>query len=159
MNISPPWYRQFWPWFLMLPPAAAVIGGFITLWIAVEHADTLLPDRFSRVGIALQPDAIPGPTSATLSFRLDSERLYLRVSGETANTPLTLRWLHPTLPDRDQISILQPFAPGEYEARLPNGLREPRVLRLESQAGWVLEGRWRPGTDATRLVPLVSREG
>ena len=24
---SRPWYRQLWPWLLMLPPAAAVIGG------------------------------------------------------------------------------------------------------------------------------------
>jgi len=36
MNTTParPWYRQLWPWLLMLPPAAAVIGGGFTLYLA-----------------------------------------------------------------------------------------------------------------------------
>lgn len=159
MNVTLPWYRQFWPWFLMLPPAAAMIGGFVTLWIAMNHADSVLPDRLSRVGVAFQPDYLPGATRATLAVHTETGRVHLHVEGEVASTPLTLRWLHPTLPELDRISILQPMAPGEYEARLPDGLNEMRSLRLESQAGWVLEGRWQPQAQAIRLFPLVSREG
>jgi hypothetical protein len=51
------------------------------------------------------------------------------------------------------------MAPGEYEARPPEALDEVRLLRLESAAGWVLEGRWQPHAPETRLFPLVSREG
>ena len=29
-----PWYRHLWPWLAMLPPAAAVIGGLTTVWLA-----------------------------------------------------------------------------------------------------------------------------
>jgi hypothetical protein len=159
MNVSLPWYRQFWPWFLMLPPAVAMIGGFITLWIAMEHADSVLPDRLSRVGVAFQPDYLPGASGATLAFHAETGRIHLRVEGEGASTPLTLRWLHPTLPELDRISVLQPMAPGEYEARLPEGLNEARLLRLESQAGWALEGRWQPQMQDTPLFPLISRGG
>ena len=29
-----PWYRHLWPWLLMLPPLASVIGGIVTLILA-----------------------------------------------------------------------------------------------------------------------------
>jgi hypothetical protein len=41
----PPWYRQFWPWFLILIPSLAVIGGFVTLWLALSHPETLVVDE------------------------------------------------------------------------------------------------------------------
>jgi len=37
-----PWYRQFWPWFIIAIPASAVIGGFVTLWLALTHPDHLV---------------------------------------------------------------------------------------------------------------------
>jgi len=159
MNTSLPWYRQFWPWFLMLPPAVALMGGLATLWLAVEHADSVVPDRLSRVGVAVQPDYVAGATAADLTTNPATGRVHLRVEDETASMPLSLRWLHPTLPERDRITVLQPMGAGEYEARLPDGLNEARALRLESAAGWVLEGRWVPGSAGTRLFPLVSRAG
>ena len=30
-----PWYRHLWPWLLIVPPAAAVIGGFLGLIAAI----------------------------------------------------------------------------------------------------------------------------
>ena len=32
-----PWYKQFWPWFIIALPASAVIASFITLWLAVSN--------------------------------------------------------------------------------------------------------------------------
>ena len=40
-----PWYRQFWPWFIIALPACAVIAGFITLWLAVSRPDYLVVDE------------------------------------------------------------------------------------------------------------------
>ena len=37
-----PWYRQFWPWFLIALPLTAVIGGLVTIVIAVRTSDTLV---------------------------------------------------------------------------------------------------------------------
>ncbi len=39
-----PWYRQFWPWFIISIPATAVIGGFIMLFIAIRHPDPVIID-------------------------------------------------------------------------------------------------------------------
>lgn len=37
-----PWYRQFWPWFIIALPATVVVASFITLWIAVSNPDYLV---------------------------------------------------------------------------------------------------------------------
>jgi hypothetical protein len=37
-----PWYRQFWPWFIIALPASAVIGSFVSLWLAVSNPDQLV---------------------------------------------------------------------------------------------------------------------
>jgi hypothetical protein len=37
-----PWYRQFWPWFIIALPAAAVLASFVSLWLAVSHPDHLV---------------------------------------------------------------------------------------------------------------------
>jgi hypothetical protein len=52
-NSARPWYRQPWPWLLMIPPAAAVIGGFITLYLAVTRPDALVRDDCHRDGVTM----------------------------------------------------------------------------------------------------------
>jgi len=37
-----PWYKQFWPWFIIALPTAAVIASFVSLWLAVSHPDQLI---------------------------------------------------------------------------------------------------------------------
>ena len=50
---SKPWYRHFWPWFLMALPAAVVVAGLSTAYIAHEHADDLVVDEYwRRKGVA-----------------------------------------------------------------------------------------------------------
>jgi hypothetical protein len=46
-----PWYRQFWPWFIIALPASAVIASFISLWLAVSNPDQLVvtDDEYRRL--------------------------------------------------------------------------------------------------------------
>jgi hypothetical protein len=37
-----PWYRQFWPWFIIALPATVVVASFFTLWIAISNPDHLV---------------------------------------------------------------------------------------------------------------------
>ncbi len=48
-----PWYRQLWPWLLIVPPAAAVIGGSITLYLAVTRPDTLVRKDCIKDGVTM----------------------------------------------------------------------------------------------------------
>jgi hypothetical protein len=51
--IERPWYRQFWPWLLIVPPAAAVIGGGLTLYLAVTRPDTLVRKDCFKDGVTM----------------------------------------------------------------------------------------------------------
>jgi hypothetical protein len=55
MSTSPdrPWYRQYWPWLLMIPPAGAVIGGLLTLYLAVTRPDALVRKDCVRDGVTM----------------------------------------------------------------------------------------------------------
>ncbi len=51
---SKPWFRQLWPWLLIIPPAAAVIGGGITLYLAVTRPDTLVRQDCVQDGVTMK---------------------------------------------------------------------------------------------------------
>lgn len=40
-----PWYKQFWPWFIIALPASVVIASFFTLWLAISNPDHLVVDE------------------------------------------------------------------------------------------------------------------
>jgi hypothetical protein len=40
-----PWYKQFWPWFIIALPASVVIASFYTLWLALSNPDHLVVDE------------------------------------------------------------------------------------------------------------------
>jgi hypothetical protein len=51
--LEKPWYKQFWPWFLIALPTAAVIASFITLNIAFKHADVPVQGDYVQHGLTV----------------------------------------------------------------------------------------------------------
>jgi uncharacterized protein len=49
-----PWYRQLWPWLLILPPAAAVVGGALTYYLAVTRPDALVRQDCVQDGVTMK---------------------------------------------------------------------------------------------------------
>ena len=45
-----PWYAQAWPWMLIVPPAGAVIGCAITIYLAITRPDVLVQPDCHREG-------------------------------------------------------------------------------------------------------------
>jgi hypothetical protein len=48
-----PWYREPWPWILMSGPAAVVVAGVATTWIAFATADSLVTEDYYRRGVTI----------------------------------------------------------------------------------------------------------
>ena len=48
-----PWYRQFWPWFIIALPLTAVIASITTLIIAAHDPDGLVADDYYKQGLAI----------------------------------------------------------------------------------------------------------
>jgi hypothetical protein len=42
MSTALPWYRHFWPWFVIAMLASAVTGSFVSLYLALHTPDVVL---------------------------------------------------------------------------------------------------------------------
>ena len=48
-----PWYKQLWPWLIMAPPFASVIGGIALAWVAIATNDGLVTPDYYRQGMEI----------------------------------------------------------------------------------------------------------
>lgn len=44
-----PWYREVWPWLLMLPPAFSVAGGVTMIYLANSTPSALVVEDYARI--------------------------------------------------------------------------------------------------------------
>ena len=113
----PPWYRQIWPWLLMLGPGIVVIAGFITLWLAITSFDGLVADDYYKKGLGVNQD---------LSRR------------ERADFITSLHTPACTLPEADHAML---FSAADLALRVSNpGGHEFRLETSPMEGGRYLEG-------------------
>ena len=136
-----PWYRQFWPWFLIALPGSVVIAAIATLVIALRHADDLVVDDYYRSGLAINERLAREQRARELglaaSLQVYGDLLQLRLSG--AGGPLRLQLSHPLEADRDFALRLESRAPGLYVARMPRAVAPNWHWTLDSGE----DGDWR----------------
>jgi uncharacterized protein len=123
-----PWYRQFWPWFLMALPASAVVASLVTVFIAVTHQDNLVVDDYYKQGLAINQSLQQQQTAKLLG--LSANAIYDQVSDKitliiSANSPiddpiLKLTLAHATLAVRDQVIFVKRESANKYVAKLKN---------------------------------------
>jgi len=158
-----PWYRQFWPWFIMAFPASAVVAGIATVIIAVKNPDGLVDDDYYKAGLAINKVLARSEQAARLGLRAqvqwqpDDASLTVALHGQgTWPDRLRLRLVHPTRAGFDEEVPLLRQADGRYRGLLTR--RPPPGnwhLRLEPlDAAWRLSGRARlPEATAWQLAP------
>ena len=117
-----PWYREPWPWILMAGPAAVVVAGAATIWIAVGSADGLVADDYYKRGLAINQMLAREENARRLGVRAHAVaregRLRVALAG-AAPEALFVQLAHATRAGHDQRLRLAPAAPGVYEAELP----------------------------------------
>jgi hypothetical protein len=156
-----PWYRHRWFWLVAAPPIAAVVGGLLTVWIAVRNADSLVVDDYARIGHTFELDqsrdrrARALGVSATLHLDRATGAFELAVRGVPPGE-LQIVLLHPVSASRDR--RLTVTADGNVDAGdhyagsfgpLDGARREVEIA--SAQQGWRLRGVLRPGGSELRL--------
>ena len=141
-----PWYRQFWPWFLIMLPASVVVAGLSTLYIANRHADDLVVDDYYKTGLAINRQlekkqrAEDQGISARLQF--SNTAVTVHTAGPVDAAKLQLFMSHPLEADRDFAVPLMRISPGLYSGILQQSVA-PRwhwTLQLDQPDGWRLDG-------------------
>jgi hypothetical protein len=156
-----PWYRQFWPWFLIALPGAAVIGGMATLVIAVADPDGLVVSDYYREGLAInqsfarQRAAEQLGLTGELALDADTGMAHLRLTNSARLDEVSLRLVHPTRAYKD----LQASLYRDLSGRLSGPIGRPgegrwRVVVEPPDKAWRLTGavEW-PGAAFIRLSP------
>jgi len=162
---STPWYREPWPWLLMVAPAAAVIGGLITAWLAITHADPLVADNYYKEGLAInqvldrEREAQRAGYRAQVLFSDDGTQVRVHLAGGTRlPASLHLRLVHPTRAQHDAEVVLTSTQAGWYEGSTRLQPAPRWTLQLEDeQRDWRLSGEWRPAEGADAVLESRTR--
>jgi len=143
-----PWYQQAWPWFLISLPASAVIGGIITLMLAVNSPNALVVDDYYKEGLAINQEKHRLASADTMGMtgllRSDGKQLTLSLTSQPAVTEqaLTLNIIHSTRAELDRELTLQRLPDGRYAADLPMLPPGNWYLRLQpGDASWQIRSR------------------
>ena len=134
-------------WLLILFPSMAVIGGMITIYLAVTTSDGLVVDDYYKRGkainlvLARDEAAVRYRLTATLALDLqeNSVQLVLQSNSNIQPTELRLSVLHPTQAGYDQLIRLTPIAAGVYRGGLARLTQGHWYLQLEAD-DWRLSG-------------------
>ena len=119
-----PWYRELWPWLIISGPAAVLVAGAVTTWIAFDSADGLVAEDYYKQGLGI---------NRQLAREDAAQRL--GISGEIKLEQGTLK------------VVLHGAAPEAIFVHLAHATRAGHDLRLRLVA--VEEGRY-----AAAMTPL-----
>lgn len=150
-SVEPPWYRQFWPWFLIGLPACVVVASLWTMVIAHSGADDLVVDEYYKDGLAINRELAKRERAEaagiSASLHLQGDELLVQTRGPVAAGRLRLFLSHPIEADRDFSVELIQASPGRYRARLPQAPAAGWHWVLESgtEPPWRLDGSFGPG--------------
>jgi len=128
-----PWYKQFWPWFLIFLPLTAVVAGITTFIIAQNNQPELVSSNSYKEGLAINinkklqsnakkigitDEVFVGPTTFTLHLTgLKSQLAYIQ-----------LKLRHSTISQHDKTLKLIRISDGVFQA--------PFILPIEGK--WYL---------------------
>ncbi len=145
-----PWYREPWPWLLMAGPAAVVLAGAVTVWLAIATDDGLVVDDYYKRGLAINQTlqrndaAIHARYRATLSVDPGAGRFVIVLTagnGIVLPEALRLRLIHPTRSGHDRMLMLR-GREGRFEGALaPLEPGRWNVLIEDEKGTWRIGGR------------------
>ncbi|MEO1204590.1 MAG: FixH family protein, partial [Pseudomonadota bacterium] len=117
-----PWYRQFWPWFIIALPATAVVASLYTVSLAYRTTDSLVIDAEDGVDVVTEQilaaeqmaDALGLVATVSIDSASGAITVGIESDGALAREPaIELRFSHPTDARRDQVAALSPALPAE----------------------------------------------
>jgi len=132
MSAAKPWYREPWPWILMSGPAAVLVAGTATLWIAYSSQDGLVAEDYYKRGLAINRVLAREDAARRLGIsaevRMTPGRLGVVLRGESPEV-IFVRLVHATRAGHDlrlrltrgvvSAADTSSAAGGAYEAVLP----------------------------------------
>ena len=153
LNMNESWYKQFWPWFLILLPATAVVASIITIILAVNNADDLVVDDYYKKAMQINRDLskIEYAKEIDLSAGIEvkGNSLHLDVSFQKNKIKLApalkILFVHPTESKKD-FSVVVVQEKLTHKSKLLDMVSySDKSTSIESKSGYIQkikEGAW-----------------
>lgn len=159
-----PWYRHPWVWLMIAFPAAAVIGGIVTIYLAVTTSDGLVVDDYYRYGktinrvLARDRAAAERGLEARIVLDAVNDRVVVQLKSRDADLPeaLMLTFLHPTAQGHDQQVRFTRTGDDRYSGHFDELRRGDWYLQLEAD-DWRLFGRIRVPLESPAVLRPLAR--
>ena len=119
-----PWYKQFWPWFLISIPLASIILSSTMIHLAITTEHSLVVDEYYKEGKGINrqitkfQEAKVRGIKTRLQFSDDSVTLTFVDGMPETGEALKLDFHHVTLESKDFVVLLTQDAEGNYRANL-----------------------------------------
>jgi hypothetical protein len=159
-----PWHREPWVWLIIAIPLATVVGGFVTLGLAIRTGDELVTDDFRKEGVAIYADPRRDAAAARLGVSAELAvdravgRIGVRLDMPRGEAPpeLLLVLSHATRAEYDHMVVLRRSEHG-YSGQLDRFEPGRWYLELTPRGrAWRLKGVLEPEQDgAFRLEPAA----
>lgn len=143
-----PWYKQFWPWFLITLTVGVSLLTVVRVLILTNQSVHLVTEDYYKKGKGINVDISRVSTAKELglSAAVSSEGNTIVVQfekGQFDHYPaITAMFAHRTLPDRDFTQLITSDARGYYRLTLENELQGPWFIELTPHdEKWLIQGR------------------
>ena len=156
-----PWRRNPVAWLMILIPAATVVAGFWTLWLAASESgvDTN-PDVVRRTAqiqvTSLEPDEIASRLGLRGLVWFDGDDVLVAVTPGSGPVAPQLQLVHPIENSLDRHFDLLPDPRGWRADGAVAGKQAWHLRLVSADGSWRLVGRYRPGDTQVELEPSVS---
>ncbi len=141
-----PWYKEFWPWFLIAVPVATFIMSGVLIHLATSTEDALVVDDYYKEGkainISLDKIASAKKRNITSDLRIDNGTITLTFhSGiPREGQALRLTFYHTTLEEKDTSVLLSRDAGGVYRGFVEGALDGKwRVSLMPVDESWKIQ--------------------
>jgi hypothetical protein len=159
-----PWYKQFWPWFILTPLLVVFAAGFSMLYIAIATDDGVVVDNYYKDGKAIivrhEEDRYARSLGLNASMTQQGLSFTIDLKGDLRPMPeeLMLHIIYPTSKAFDVDVVLKHQGLGRYSGKLTEAIEGNRKLQLQPMTD---ESLWRlhansvsfPAQTEIRLLP------
>jgi len=121
-----PWYRFFWPWFIVILLTTSVVTAIVTVAIAFRNQDSLVDDRYYDTGnainqrLAAEANAERLKIRATVAIDELTGEVRITLAGDIEALPerLSLKLSHATQASRDAAVTLSKIETDRFYGQL-----------------------------------------
>lgn len=161
-----PWYKYFWPWFIIAIPVITVAANLWFIQMSLSRGDSKVNDNYYKEGLAINQvveadqEALAAGLTAELELDAKTGLVKVRMPAGKHLEQLAMAINHPMEASYDMVLALASKDGQIFEGRAPKPLNYSRwyveISGLVDGKKWRLRGEWNIAQNQLTLEPSTA---